>query len=1608
MMQQTKSQEYTNNTFTFRRQISDSGARCDERTIDLNTTTELNTLLKKINVSKMKPTEKYNNNNMEIVRVNDPVKLHIDLDIKEDDDRIKIKDIIILKQCIFVIIQAFIKNNDVKFKDRDGEEIKFTLNDVVVLTNEYYKYPKKNETLKAKIKKDVDSIHIIINKLLFKNLNTCKYFLDYIITELKQFQSELINYFPITNGSKRKSKTSIKIQNIILDKYIDNSIYDIKVDGGTRNFRLIHNSKSGNFNHLINLEITQKETDKIYEELPKLFKTFGEGFGLNQSTYTQYFQLKNVKDSLITWNENVIITQYKNSLLDDIVPPTKITIKKINKKPRYSINNMVDAINYFILYVGSEFWNSTNKTDWDAFHFIIGNYYLPNKKSLEFANVISKLNETFNKLSNDNGGTGSFNNVTPLTTFKKRKDNEKKYGFTKLNDIYSTYTKGDTLIFNNSYDGYDADDTDDATNDNIINSPIDKYNDHYLFIADFTKLDIDAVIIGFKRYLSVLKEFKNVTTKAKLIFDGLEVPDFLQFTITKEEFKSKYQTFNKKFILFKNGKDTYLYSKHTGKISKNAVLNTRSNSIFTEEETSFLTLYRIIHLQEKANDLKKHDKIVFNFENLNDKKCIQNGTPINKSIQQLIKEFLVIFTKIQMGGGKTSGIVMPFLENNLNDKEVSAVFLTPINSLNSKLKEECKQFNFLSHQDIQTGLITHGEFNQSNRVVVSIESMVKTTKKFNIVILDELTTLLNHFNSSTITSPTETFNKFKTILQNANKIICLDADINSTNIDCINSILSGSTFDKSRDSAIIRVYPTKYKDRPVNIFSNKQQFKNLLYKDINNEKSIYYASTTFKHAEERHNIIINDIETNKLQFKTGGIIFVSVNGINYTEFKDSKVIRQFYLDKDKFIGNINEELKKYNIRICITTPSIKVGISIDTRHFDEIYGFGNSNSITSREFFQMLLRQRKGDNLKILFSVNDYTSTDNIIYKHDIKKSLELPYNLLNHNQLLKNDKYNYNNTYNIENKDIDFLTIQMESIAESKISQENYFKEMLIGVSIKENLKINFVPINLEDTDKKNNINRDKIITELINYNKFIEAKMPNEINFIEYTSLMKQKKYLEAEKLLTKNDLTKDSIFKYRTFNLYQIPKNKAHDNDIFITEPIFKTLTNKKNVNKFYNISKLPSRVNNFIKYESKNKHSLFNENKNKDDVRAILVIKILKELMEYKDIPTVLSKIDNKDKCNISKLLKNFQKLDEIEINTFINMTNYPKISNDKSKISKLTTTNISIELVIILLNNYLSDIFLMIDENILTPTPSFYKSVGQIINYPTKINIINTKENFITDETTTTETTTDETTTETTTETTSEDNDFVSKYITEWYIKNTSDITTILTNTDTSKKHTAIQINFKKFIINNIFKEYSSPKIYTHPTTINPNIKFYDTFKLKTDDNFTSLIFSEYDEILKDILYKKVSYKHIPFIPTKNTLEKPSDMIEYQIRYELYIKDEPINNAITEYDEFFQNIYYKELEKDIENADITKINNGKTDEPKIYKNKFTDIIYNTDQIIKDLKEYIKSPDYLNRGIKNTDNLHLSTMDLLSQMNNLPTEINYKYMQLKNSDINIPIF
>ena len=194
---------------------------------------------------------------------------------------------------------------------------------------------------------------------------------------------------------------------------------------------------------------------------------------------------------------------------------------------------------------------------------------------------------------------------------------------------------------------------------------------------------------------------------------------------------------------------------------------------------------------------KNHNKIKFGVDLINKTyDTLYQQFKINdiNEIIPYVDDFIsndekVFVVESKWATGKSAVVMMRILkhiqtlENNTKDT-INVLILTPNNAVACKLDEELKRLVYKSHLKKTKKNIN---ISVSSKLICSPQSLAKAEKAaFNWIFLDEFNMLLSSYDSSNtfimVCEPSPAYKILLSMCKNAEKVVCMDADIEHTRV----------------------------------------------------------------------------------------------------------------------------------------------------------------------------------------------------------------------------------------------------------------------------------------------------------------------------------------------------------------------------------------------------------------------------------------------------------------------------------------------------------------------------------------------------------------------------------------------------------------------------------------------------------------------------------------------------------------------------------------------------------------------------------------------------------------------------------------------------------
>lgn len=300
--------------------------------------------------------------------------------------------------------------------------------------------------------------------------------------------------------------------------------------------------------------------------------------------------------------------------------------------------------------------------------------------------------------------------------------------------------------------------------------------------------------------------------------------------------------------------------------------------------------------------------------------------------------------KAKWGVGKTHHIMRRIIEYANENNAGRIVVITENNALNRSI---LKQFNtlknpFISHINTSVKKMntptSKDEDKPNLNVVCSTESIYKVKfRPTDILILDEYESIFNHYESTTFNEKSmEKFMLLKVALTTVKKIVVLDADISNERVNLLRGIIQ-------RNINIFYITKNNFQDYTFNLLESGLHLINKMKGDIINDKRLIISSSSKNWLNGLYEDLIKSNPTKK-------IVKVVCEG-QMNNFDNE-------ISKSDLLNGLEEFITTNEVDIFLHSPTIKTGISINAEWFNQVYCYGVSCSVCSRELLQMLFRAR--------------------------------------------------------------------------------------------------------------------------------------------------------------------------------------------------------------------------------------------------------------------------------------------------------------------------------------------------------------------------------------------------------------------------------------------------------------------------------------------------------------------------------------------------------------------------------------------------------------------------------------------------------------------------
>jgi len=366
-----------------------------------------------------------------------------------------------------------------------------------------------------------------------------------------------------------------------------------------------------------------------------------------------------------------------------------------------------------------------------------------------------------------------------------------------------------------------------------------------------------------------------------------------------------------------------------------------------------------LYFDKKTGILTLDGKTSLYHADMNRKPIHSNTIDVSQDdIYDKIKNDPAVFVNALYGGGKTHFVIAPIIMDAIKN-DLSVLVITENNSLN-------KQYE----ADDRLQLVSHLKNLDADYQVSSMESLWKLKhKRYDVVVLDEMLSIMTHFHSNKTMKTQEIviYEKMMYYISICKKCVVCDADLTEhTYASFLDSI--------SKRRVIHKIIVPKYVNYTYNIVFKRGIIISKIVDDLKNELKIICACDRKQTAKEVTKTIM-DIFPDKNVLCVLGNETASGYLLNDEELTTEQ--HRFLFGDNKYDADYDpskkydlcEFIELYKIDAMVYSPKIKTGVSINGSPFHKQYGIGSGRSVTSREFIQILHRARDLDDTNIWISL---------------------------------------------------------------------------------------------------------------------------------------------------------------------------------------------------------------------------------------------------------------------------------------------------------------------------------------------------------------------------------------------------------------------------------------------------------------------------------------------------------------------------------------------------------------------------------------------------------------------------------------------------------------
>lgn len=404
---------------------------------------------------------------------------------------------------------------------------------------------------------------------------------------------------------------------------------------------------------------------------------------------------------------------------------------------------------------------------------------------------------------------------------------------------------------------------------------------------------------------------------------------------------NSFDVFNKwakKSDKYEENENIKMWNNH--KARSNITINHLIHFVKEDEEEGYEEVIK--HFKDKLDEMLENDmKPIFKTIKINKmylhekgKKFVENADDkfdrvITKIMNMTHKQIIAVDSAC--GTGKTE--MIKSILDSFPEKTKSVLYITYRQTLADDKFGSFKQYGFNNYLEKKINY---------ERQIISLDSITKIEKKYDVIILDEIESLLFHLTGKTITKKKFNnveivFNRFYEICKESKYIFALDGNYSNRSHIFLSSFNRMITVIENTFS---------WKDKKFCEFNTTKAFNDKLIEKLEENKKCVIVCMSAKKCCETEEWI-------KQKYPKKNIKMYYKNSDDVKKRKDLKDCTTAWNDCD----------------VLIYSPTIEAGVDYNNLHFDNLFIMYSPYSTSYRGLYQMINRVRhfKDGNVYVIF-----------------------------------------------------------------------------------------------------------------------------------------------------------------------------------------------------------------------------------------------------------------------------------------------------------------------------------------------------------------------------------------------------------------------------------------------------------------------------------------------------------------------------------------------------------------------------------------------------------------------------------------------------------------